>query len=442
MPRGERRAVTVQGITVNAVAAGLPGQACGIRKGDQVLSVNGIPVADETDFRFGTAQQVSHVMVRRNRNVISLKLLRPHNTETGVTFADAGIAWCSNHCIFCFIDQMPPGLRASLYVKDEDVMHSFVNGNYVTLAAMTRARLGRLCRLGLSPLYVSVHATDHAVRQRMLGNRNIGDIMDQLTFLERNGIRFHAQIVVCPGFNDGPVLTRTILDLCGFAKGLLSVAVVPVGLTKYQNRVLKPVGRDEAQRICSEVAALGDSDLRRIGRRRVFCADELFIAAGLPMPPGRYYEEYPQLENGVGLVRRLLDEWRTAKRALAAGRTTRRNAARARPVLLVTSESAYPYIARFAGELPEFFPCLQILAIAAKNDFFGGHVTIAGLLTAADIIRAVKKTGCRGARVILPGVVLNRFGHTLDGYSLKRIGTTLGAAVSAAGSISELVRLL
>ncbi len=434
--------MTAQGLTVKSVIAGLPGRACGIRKGDEVISVNGVPVADETDFRFETAQQVSRIVVRRNRHVISLLLFRPHSTETGVTFADAGIARCSNRCIFCFIDQMPPGLRASLYVKDEDVMHSFVNGNYVTLAAMTPSRLHRLCRLGLSPLYVSVHATDHAVRQRMLGNRRIGVIMDQLGYLEKNGLRFHAQIVVCPGFNDGAVLSRTVLDLCGFAKGLLSVAVVPVGLTKYQNRLLKPVGRDVARRICSEVAALGGRDLRRAGRRRVFCADELFIAAGLPLPPARYYEEYPQLENGVGLVRRLLDEWRTAKRALAAGRTIRRNAARARQVLLVTSESAYPYVARIAGELPEVVPRLQIRTIAAKNEFFGGHVTVAGLLTAADIMRAARKAGCRGSRVILPGIVLNRFGHTLDGYSLRRIGTTLGAAVSAAGSISELVRLL
>jgi putative radical SAM enzyme (TIGR03279 family) len=434
--------VTPQGLVVNSVAPGLPGRACGIRKGDEVISVNGAPVADETDFRFGTAQQVSRIVVRRNRNVISLELLRPHNTETGVSFADAGVARCSNHCIFCFIDQMPPGLRASLYVKDEDVMHSFINGNYVTLTAMTPARLGRICRLGLSPLYVSVHATNHAVRQRMLGNRNIGVIMDQLGFLEKNGVRFHAQIVVCPGFNDGQVLTRTILDLCGFAKGLLSVAVVPVGLTKYQNRILRPVGRAQARRIYSEVAILSDRDMRRTGRRRVFCADELFIAAGLPIPPRRYYEEYPQLENGVGLVRRLLNEWSAVKRMLSHTRMDCCKQSRVRSVLLVTSESAQPYIARIAEELPRFLPGLQIREVAVKNEFFGGHVSVAGLLTAADIIRAVRKTGGRGERVILPGIVLNRFGHTLDGYSLKRIGTTLGAVVSAAGSISELVRLL
>ena len=276
----------------------------------------------------------------------------------------------------------------------------------------------------------------------MLGNRNIGVIIDQLRFLERNGVRFHAQIVVCPGFNDGPVLTRTILDLCGFAKGLQSVAVVPVGLTKYQNKILKPVGRAEARHICYEVAVLGDKDMRRRGWRRVFCADELFISAGFPIPPGSYYGSYPQLENGVGLVRQLLDEWRSVKRAPAAGRRILRNPARAWPSLLVTSESAYPYIARIAEEIPRFFPGLRIRSIAVKNEFFGGHVSVAGLLTAADIIRTVRKSRRRGERVILPGIVLNRFGHTLDGYSLKRIGKMLGAAVSAAGSISELVRLL
>jgi putative radical SAM enzyme (TIGR03279 family) len=429
-------------LTVKSAAAGLPGRACGMRKGDEVVSVNGLPVSDEMDFRFGTAQPVSRIAVRRNGKIIPLTLSRPHNTETGVMFADAGFARCSNHCIFCFIDQMPPDLRASLYVKDEDVMHSFINGNYVTLAAMTPARLGRICRLGLSPLYVSVHATNHAVRQRMLGNRSIGVIMDQLGFLEKNGVRFHAQIVVCPGFNDGPVLTRTILDLCGFTKGLLSVAVVPVGLTKYQNKILKPVGCAEARRIYSEVAALGDRDMRQSGRRRVFCADELFIVAGIPIPPQSYYGDYPQLENGVGLVRQLLNEWTAEKRIMSLTRIERRKQASARPALLVTSESAYPYIGRIAEELPRFFPGLRIRAAAVKNEFFGGHVSVAGLLTAADIIRTVRKTRRGGERVILPEIVLNRFGHTLDGYSLKRIGKKLGAAVSAAGSISELVRLL
>jgi|WetSurMetagenome_2_1015567.scaffolds.fasta_scaffold00017_80 putative radical SAM enzyme (TIGR03279 family) len=429
-------------LMVTSVAKSLPAWRCGIRKGDEVLSVDGIPMVDEIDFRFATAQHVSRIEVRRDGKRLFLTLSRPHNAETGVTFADRSISRCSNHCLFCFIDQMPPGLRASLYVKDEDPMHSFVNGNYVTLSAMTRSHLERICRLGLSPLYISVHATNPAVRRRMLCNRNAGDIMEQLKYLEKNGIRFHAQIVVCPGFNDGPVLANTLRDLCGFRRGLLSVAVVPVGLTKYRNRALMPVERFGARRICSAVAKLDARDQKRVGRRRLFCADELFITARLAIPPRRYYEDYPQIENGVGLVRQLLDEWEDAKRSAARGGPRGRGSSGKRPVLLVTSESAHRYVARVARELPMFFPNLRVRTVAAKNEFFGGHVTVAGLLTACDVIRTVRDTARTGERVILPGVMFNAAGHTLDGYSLKRIAAKLRASVYVADSINDVMRIV
>lgn len=372
-------------------------------------------------------------------------LERPHNTGLGVRFADAALSRCANHCIFCFIDQLPAGLRTTLYVKDEDVKHSFVNGNYVTLGALTDGDLHRLCRLGLSPLYVSVHATDRRVRQRMLGNKKIGDIMHQLRFLEKNGVRFHAQIVVCPGFNNGAVLAQSVRDLCTFTRGLASLAVVPVGLTRLQRKMLAPVDRMEARRICVTVNRLGDRDMRRAGTRRVFLADEMFILAGLPIPPRRYYEDYPQLENGIGLVRMLLEEWRGVKRRLSAHGETRApgvTRAHGRKVLIVTSESAYPYLARIAREISLRVAGARVAAAAAKNLFFGGGVTVAGLLTARDIIRTIKKTGGRWDRVILPSVVLNHRGCTLDGYSMRRIGKATGATVMALRSTAELAQLL
>lgn len=433
-----------RGIRVRSVARGSPAWTSGLRKGDVVLTVNGRAAADEVDLRFGTAQPVSHLAVRRGSRTFRARLVRPHNTELGVCCADAALSRCANHCIFCFIDQMPAGLRTTLYVKDEDVKHSFVNGNYVTLGALTDGELGRLCGLGLSPLYVSVHATDSRVRQRMLSNRNIGDIMHQLRFLEKNGVRFHAQIVVCPGFNNGSVLAQSIRDLCTFTRGLMSLAVVPVGLTRLQRKMLVPVDREEARRICRTVNEFGDRDMRRAGARRVFLADEMFILAGLPVPPRRYYEDFPQLENGVGLVRMLLEEWRGVKRRLAAAapRANGETRAHARKMLIVTSESAYPYLARMAREISLRIAGAQVVAVAAQNLFFGGRVTVAGLLTARDIIRTIKKTGGRWDRVILPSVVLNYRGYTLDGYSLRRIGKAVGATVAALRSAGELVSLL
>jgi putative radical SAM enzyme (TIGR03279 family) len=392
--------------------------------------------------RFGTAQPVSHLAVRRGGRTFCVKLVRPPNVELGMRFADAALSLCANHCIFCFIDQMPAGLRKTLYVKDEDVKHSFANGNYVTLGAMTYEELDRLCSLGLSPLYVSVHATDKRVRQRMLGNTNIGDIMHQLGFLEKNGVGFHAQIVVCPGFNNGAVLEQSIRDLCTFTRGLLSVAVVPVGLTRFKKKMLEPVDRNEAGRICFTVNALSDADMRRRGTRRVFLADELFILAGLPIPKRQYYEDYPQLENGIGLVRTLLDEWRGVKRELAVAGPHAQRKSPAPKILVVTSESAHPYLARIARELSTRGAGARVAAVAAKNRFFGGGVTVAGLLTARDIIRTVKRTGGQWDCVAIPAVVLNFRGHTLDGYSVRRIGKAVGARVTAIRSIGELVKLL
>jgi putative radical SAM enzyme (TIGR03279 family) len=401
--------------------------------------VNGTPIHDEVDFRFETAQLFSSVVVRRRSGIRAVQLQRSANTEVGVVFADADVACCSNHCVFCFIDQMPPGLRASLYIKDEDTRHSFVNGNYVTLAAMTWPDLDRLCSQGLSPLYVSVHATDAKIRRRMLGNNRIGDIMEQLRFLEKNGIRFHAQIVVCPGINDGAVLKCSITDLCNFASGMLSVAVVPVGLTKFRKRKLLPVDAKEATRICVAVSLQSDRDMHKNrGVRRLFLADELFLLAKLPIPPRRYYGDYPQIENGVGLVRTLLNEWAAIKRNPA--RALKKSAKRS--VVIVTSESAHPFLARIGSWLSQNISKANIATVAVRNEFFGGGVTVAGLLTARDVIRDVR--GCKPSpeTVIIPSVMLNRLGRTLDGYSVKRIGKSLGARVTAAATIDEIIRCL
>jgi putative radical SAM enzyme (TIGR03279 family) len=432
------------GLTIYSVIKGLPAWKAGLRKGDVVLSINTQPVADEVDFRFGTAQPVSEIRVRRKAGILTLLLKRPPGALVGIRFFDQDPARCSNHCIFCFIDQMPKGLRRSLYIKDEDTRHSFANGNYVTLGAMTFEELEQICSLGLSPLYVSVHATDLRVRRTMLGNAHISDIMHQLGFLEKNGISFHTQIVVCPGFNNGAVLARSLDDLCGFTRGLLSIAVVPVGLTRYGRKSLIPVDADEARRICSLVMAKSEKDNRRFGSRRIFLADEFFILAGIPIPPRSYYADYPQIENGVGLVRTLLDEWKDIKRdhfrkcsEPAAGKR-----GRSRRILIITSESAFPFLNKIVGWFSGIFPGVAVEAFAVRNEFFGGEVTVAGLLTGSDIIRQVKAAGPGRVRVVLPGIIFNTRGHTLDGYSAERIRQNLGGGVSVAHSLKDLVKLL
>jgi putative radical SAM enzyme (TIGR03279 family) len=433
-----------RGLTVHSVTKGLPAWRAGLRKGDIVLSINNQPVADEVDFRFAAAQPVSEIRVRRRTAVLTKLLKRPSRTLVGIRFADQGVARCSNHCVFCFIDQMPKGLRESLYIKDEDARHSFANGNYVTLGAMTIEELERICSLGLSPLYVSVHATDLRVRRMMLGNRHIPDIMRQLAYLEKNGISFHTQIVVCPGFNNGAILAKSLDDLRSFSRGLLSIAVVPVGLTRYRRNILRHVDRDEARRICAHVMSAGEKDRRRHGRRRIFLADEMFLLAGLSIPPRSYYEDYPQIENGVGLVRMLLDEWKKIKRNRVgkhAGRPARKRSPNGR-VLLVTSESAFPFLKKIAAELNGMFPGGAAEAVAVRNEFFGGKVTVAGLLTGKDIIRQVKAIKTGWNRIVLPGIIFNSRGHTLDDYSAERLRKSLGVRIAVAHSLEEIIHLL
>ena len=294
------------GLHIRFVKHGSPAYKAGLRKGDSIVSVNGERVNDGLEFGFFSARSRATIQAIRGNTRIVCIMLRPSGKAAGVLFREKPILRCGNRCIFCFIDQMPPGFRKSLYVKDEDYRHSFTNGNYITLSHTPRSRLLRIARLGLSPLYVSVHASDSGVRRRMLGNPIAFDIMKQLRFLERRAVRFHTQVVVCPGINDGRVLRKTIQDLLTLKAGLLSIAVVPVGLTRHRKTPLVPVNRADALYICREVSRISDRHAAVEGRRRVFCADEFFIKAKLPIPPKKYYEDYPQIENGVGLVRRIL----------------------------------------------------------------------------------------------------------------------------------------
>ena len=425
------------GITIRSVQPHSAASGAGLLAGDVVVAVDGRRIDDELDFRFFTAQMETELEIARKGKTLTLTMFRDSGAESGVEFGGRPIRRCANNCVFCFIDQMPPGLRKSLYIKDEDYRYSFTNGNYVTLTRTTPGDLERIAELGLSPLYVSVHVTDPAVRKRMLGCARAFDIMEQLTFLEKNYIRFHTQIVVCPGINDGAVLKKTLEDLLGFGEGLLSIAVVPVGLTDHRRKPLAPVTTAIAQELCSYVGDLSDKDAAATGFRRIFLADELFIKAGLPIPLARYYEEYPQIENGVGLVRQLMDEWKKTRRMLIASKET---AVPAKPMHWgwATSHSAYQFIQKIADSFCKLYPQITIDVFPVTNYFFGEAVTVAGLLTAQDVIAAIKNKGVCFDKVILPYVMFNIRETTLDGYSMPRISRRLRMPVSAPSTLAEL----
>jgi putative radical SAM enzyme (TIGR03279 family) len=418
-----------------------PAFKSGLRKNDIIIAVNGESVKDELDFTFYTACENIEIQVRRKSKVNDFVINRKSGEFLGVEFARTPIRHCRNKCIFCFIDQLPAGMRKRLYVKDEDYRHSFLNGNYITLTSLSVNEMNRIIKLGLSPLYVSVHATVPAIRRRMLNNPNAGRIMEQLKELQDNGIAFHTQIVVCPGINDGPVLEKSIHDLLTFKESLLSIAVVPVGLTKHRKTIIRPVSRRMALQVCNTVVAMGEKDKEMTGYRRLFIADEFLLMGGITIPSHTYYEDYPQIENGVGLIRLLLQEWVSVKEKLQRKRcnTTSGKAKRNRRYLLLTSVSAKPFLEMIANELVQFFKNINIIVEPVINRFFGESVTVAGLITARDILSSIKKNDRKIDEVIFPKVILNYNGYTLDGFSVGRIIKNTGVHVEAVENLSHLV---
>ncbi len=412
----------------------------GLRPGDRILAVNGQDVIDELDFYFYAAESYLELEVERRGRLGIFELERPMGCSMEVDFHEKPINKCTNRCIFCFIDQMPKGLRSSLYIKDEDFKHSFLNGNYVTLSSATQQDLERIVHIGLSPLFISVHATDPAVRAKMLRNRKAPSILEQLKYLSDHAICFHTQIVVCPGFNDGEILLQTINDLLKFGKSLLSIAVVPVGLTRFRKEKLLPVSESKAVEICDQVSLVSDLHAKQDGMRRIFLADEFFIRAGKPIPPVSYYEEYPQIENGVGLIRLFLQSQVRLKRKLLSSRgKVDKNGARN---LVVTASSAFPFIKRAVEQLSSLLMA-DYETVCVQNRYFGTSVTVAGLLTASDVITAVRERlrNCHCSAVFLPCVMFNHNGSTLDGYSAERISRLLKLPVKVVSSLEEVAEL-
>jgi putative radical SAM enzyme (TIGR03279 family) len=438
--------------TVRRVPRGSPLYRAGVRSGDKITAVNGQRVADELDFRFHAASPRLQIALIRNGALRTVGAERAQGSFLNIEFHEKAIRRCVNRCIFCFIDQMPPGLRKRLYIKDEDLTHSFLNGNYITLTNASDEMLQRVVRLGLSPLFISVHATDPVVRRRMFGvRRRLPPIMDQLGFLAHNGIRLHTQIVVCPGYNDGAVLASTVAALLSFGpESMLSIAVVPVGLTRFRRQTtpLAPVDRAGAEKICRTISAASDRDRALHGKRRLFLSDEFFLRAGYAIPPAAYYEDYPQIGNGVGLVRQMLDVWDAVEPAFSpAGkrrlrlrcRRKKRLRIRQKKYLLLTSQSAFPFIRTIAAQVQQVHD-KPVHVEPVTNRFFGETVTVAGLLTAQDAISAIRKA-CRAQHfdsVLLPAVMFNYAGYTLDGWSAKRIAKRVSVPVQVLDSIEEL----
>lgn len=407
----------------------------GIVAGDKLCSVDGVQVRDIIELSYYIAVQHVDLEIEdeggRHRHV---QIEKDPDEDLGLEFAAAvfdRVNTCHNRCIFCFVDQMIPGMRSSLYIRDDDYRLSFLYGNFITLTNIKEEDFERLINTHMSPLYVSVHATDAKVRCHMMRHPQAGQLMDKLQRLFAAGIQIHTQIVCCPGYNDGVVLAKTFADLYACYPNVLTMAVVPVGLTKQRKHLpqLRTFTKDEALAIVKQVNTWQRKCRREIGKSFIYLGDEFYLLAGKQVPTAIWYDGFPQLENGIGLTRCFLDEWEiTIKRM--------RNCKAASPAVIPVGESAYKVLAPLLTKLNVKYNAEHHF-IPVPNKFFGGAVNVTGLLTGKDILQEAISS-----RIILPQVVLNNDNLFLDDMSLEEFKQQYPGKVETAKGAKELLQLL
>ena len=424
----------MQGL-ISSVKHGSLAEAAGIKAGESLLTVNGSSLRDIIDLSFLLAdEQVVLKLAAADGTEREITIDKRIDEDLGLEFESAvfdKVTTCYNKCVFCFVDQMIPGMRKGLYVRDDDYRLSFLYGNFITLTNMKDEDFERIIQTHMSPLYVSVHATDPQVRCAMMNNRFAGELMDKLRRLFDAGITVHTQIVCCPGYNDGDVLKRTYADLRALAPMVETMAVVPVGLTKNRAHLtpLRLFTPEEAREIVAMVTEWQQECRQSLGKSFVYLGDEFYILAGMPLPQADWYDGFPQLENGIGLSRNFLEEWQEANKiAPVKGEVNS-----VIPVGTSAFKVLQPIIADFNAKTG-----MQHRLIGVENEFFGNTVNVTGLLCGNDILNAVK-----GAQsIILPEVVLNSDDFFLDDMSYAEFCKAAGAPVHRAATAGDLYKLL
>ncbi len=419
---------------ISAVRPGSIAHELGWQPGDRLLSLNGQPLHDVIDYRFYEADEEVEAAVDHGSHVRTYSITKEPDEDLGLEFIEGlfdSLHTCRNDCPFCFLKGLPKGLRRTLYLRDDDYRYSFLFGNFITLTNLREEDWQRIEEQQLSPLYVSVHATDPAIRQTLLGNPRAKDIMADLERLASTGIQFHTQIVLVPPYNTGEVLRRTVHDLSSLYPALQSIGIVPVGLTQLST-ALRSVTNQEALDVVQQHRPWRREFASDLGTGLVYLADELFLRGGVPVPGARYYEGFPQAENGIGLVRRLLDDWSRVKR--------RAPWARMRPMdlTLACGTLVAPVLQNLAGQWNQASPA-HLDVIAVPNRLFGSSVTVSGLLSGRDVCEALATAGL-GDAVVLPRAMFDAGGSVaLDDVTLPQIQQAIGRPVFLADCLSDLV---
>ena len=415
----------------------------GFEPGDAIVSINGTRPRDLIDYQFLCADEILELEVIDTKGKTHLvEIEKDYDDDLGIEFETAlfdGLIQCNNRCPFCFIDQQPPGKRKSLYLKDDDYRLSFLYGSYLTLTNLTQKEWDRIEQMRLSPLYVSVHATEPEIRSRLLKNHRAGQILDQLKWFKERRLQIHAQIVVCPGINDGINLERTILDLAKFHQGdiptVASVAVVPVGLTRFrpQEDELIPVSREKAAEVIGQIQVFQEQFNHDFGSTFAWLADEWFLIARQDLPPESHYEDYPQIGNGVGSIRQFIQQFQdTATQMLPSRLETPR---RWTWVVGNAVENAFAPLVQQLNQVAG----LVVNLVALRSNYWGQEITVTGLLTGQDLLDGLAGKEL-GSGVLLPTVMLKhddtRF---LDDMTVQELSSQLGVFIFPVNGIEELI---
>lgn len=410
-------------VKINSVQPHSHASRCGIESGEYLLSINGNEIVDVLDYRFYQFSKELTLVIRDiNGKEREIKLRKPEYDELGLLF-DTYLMdeqkSCRNKCIFCFIDQLPKGMRDTLYFKDDDSRLSFLFGNYITLTNITEHEVDRIIKMHISPVNISVHTTNEKLRCKMMNNRFAGDALKYLRRLSESSIEINTQIVCCPGYNDGDELKRTLSDLEEL--GVNMVAVVPVGLTKHREGLtpLTPFTKEKAEETIDIIEAFSEKCLKKHGRRIAFAADELYIKAEREIPLAEHYEDFPALENGVGLIALLEDELSFALEDYTGDTDIRRS------VTIACGTSVAPFMRKMMDKVEEKFSSVSVKVVPIKNEFFGGGVNVSGLIVGEDLINQLKDVPLGDELLITSSMLRFENDLFLDDTSVEDVENTL-----------------
>lgn len=409
------------------VTTGSHADKAGIKKGETLLSINSNEIVDVLDYRFYQVnRKLTLEVADENKNVRTIEMTKGEYEEIGLEFETYLMDKqhsCRNKCIFCFIDQLPKGMRESLYFKDDDSRLSFLFGNYITLTNITEHEIDRIIKMHISPINVSVHTTNPELRCKMMNNRFAGDTLKYLKRFADAGITLNCQIVSCPGINDGDELVRTLTDL--EALGVNMTAIVPVGLTRYRENLypLVPYNKETAGQTIDIIEKMGDECVKKHGRRIFFPGDEFYLLAEREIPSPEFYEDFSALEDGIGMIAYLTDDVGWKLEELDADESL------CHKVTIACGEGVFPYMKRIMSMINEKFPNITINTRAIKNNFFGGGVNVSGLVTGGDLIDQLRGDDI-GDRLIIPSSML-RFENDLflDDVSTDDVERDLGVTL-------------